>query len=52
MKYIIISMLVCIFIVASGFQAFGEDWTSEQKEVWSVVEQYYSSFAPLKRREA
>ena len=43
MKSIIISIVVCIFIVASGFQAFGEDWTSEQKEVWSVVEQYYSN---------
>ena len=43
MKSIFISILVCIFIGALGFQAFGEDWTSEQKEVWSVVEQYYSN---------
>jgi len=43
MKSIIISIVVCFFIVASGFQAFGKDWTSEQKEVWSVVEQYYSN---------
>lgn len=43
MKSIIISTLVVFFIVASGFQAFGEEWTAEQKEVWSVVEQYYSN---------
>ena len=43
MKSIIINILVGIFILVSGFQAFGEDWTSEQKEVWSVVEQYFSN---------
>ncbi|MEN8245679.1 MAG: nuclear transport factor 2 family protein [Thermodesulfobacteriota bacterium] len=38
MKTIIISIMVCVFIVASGFQAFGEEWTAEQKEVWKAVE--------------
>ena len=37
MKSISISILVCVFIVASGFQAFGEEWTAEQKEVWTVL---------------
>ena len=38
MKSIIISIVVCVFIVASGFQALGADWTSEQKSVWKAVE--------------
>ena len=37
MKSIIITALVVIFIVASGFQAFGEEWTAEQKEVWNTL---------------
>ena len=37
MKSIIVSILVCFFIVASGLSAFGEEWTAEQKEVWSLV---------------
>jgi len=44
MKSIIISTLVCFFIVASGFQSFGEEWTAEQKEVWASVEQNWESF--------
>jgi hypothetical protein len=43
MKSIFISTLVVFFIVFSGFQALGVEWTAEQKEVWSVVEQYYSN---------
>ena len=43
MKSIIISTLVVFFIVATGFHALGEEWTQEQKDVWSVVEQYYSN---------
>ncbi len=38
MRTIIISTFVFFFIVASGFQAFGEEWTAEQKEVWKAVE--------------
>lgn len=37
MKSIIISTLVVFFIVASSFQAFAEEWTTEQKEVWDAV---------------
>jgi ketosteroid isomerase-like protein len=37
MKSIIISIFVCVFIVASGFQAYGEELTAEQKEVWNAV---------------
>jgi hypothetical protein len=43
MKSIIFSTLICFFILALSFQTFGEEWTAEQKEVWSVVEQYYSN---------
>ena len=41
MKSIIISIIVGIFIVASGFQAYGEEWTAEQKAVWKIVELYW-----------
>ena len=43
MKSIIVSIVLSVFIVATGFNAFGEDWTAEQKEVWSVVEQYFNN---------
>ena len=43
MKSIIISILACVFIIVSGFQVLAEEWTAEQKAVWSVVEQYYSN---------
>jgi len=43
MKFIYISIMVCIFIVASGFNAFGEEWTAEQKEVWEAVEGHWES---------
>jgi hypothetical protein len=35
-----ISVFLGIIIVFSGFQAFGEEWTAEQKEVWEAIEQY------------
>jgi hypothetical protein len=38
MKSVIIFITVCVFVVASGLQAFGEEWTAEQKEVWKTVE--------------
>ena len=44
MKSIIISIVICVFIVVSGFQAFGEEWTAEQKEVWKAVENNWESF--------
>ena len=37
MKSIIISILVCVFLVASGLSASGQEWTAEQKEVWEMV---------------
>ena len=40
MKSIIISIFVCVFILASGFNAIGEEWSAEQKEVWLAIEQY------------
>ena len=33
-----VSLLICGLIVFWGFQASGEEWTAEQKEVWEVVE--------------
>jgi ketosteroid isomerase-like protein len=41
MKSIIISIFVCVFIVTSGYSALGEEWTAEQKEVWTLVESYW-----------
>jgi len=41
MKRVIISILTGIFIVASSFQVFGEEWTAEQKEVWGVIEGHW-----------
>lgn len=38
MKSIIIFTLVVFFIVTSSFQAVGEEWTAEQKEIWTMVE--------------
>ena len=37
MKSICITILVVAFIVTLSFQAIGEEWTAEQKEVWNVV---------------
>ncbi|MEN8245448.1 MAG: nuclear transport factor 2 family protein [Thermodesulfobacteriota bacterium] len=37
MKPILISILVCIFIMATGFQVVGEEWTPDQKEVWDTL---------------
>ena len=33
-----IFLLLCIVIVFWGFQAIGEEWTAEQKEVWTSVQ--------------
>jgi len=38
MKSVIIFITVCVFVVASGLQAFAEKWTAEQKKVWKTVE--------------
>lgn len=38
MKLIIVSILVFVFIVTSGFHTLAEEWTAEQKEVWKAVE--------------
>jgi uncharacterized protein DUF4440 len=43
MKSIIIFITVCIFVVAPGLQAFGEEWTAEQKEVWDSVEGFWDA---------
>jgi len=43
MKSIVISVLICILIVASGFQALAEEWTTEQKEVWATIEGMWDS---------
>ena len=45
MKSIIVATLAAFLILASVFQAIGEELTAEQKEVWSVVEKYYSYIA-------
>ena len=44
MKSIIISILVCIFIVASGFQTIAEEWTAEQKEVIETVKAIWEAY--------
>lgn len=43
MKTILISILVCIFIVASGFHALGTDWTVEQQEILNMEDKYWGS---------
>ena len=32
-----VSIILCGLIIFCGLQAFGQDWTAEQKEVWDVV---------------
>ena len=44
MKSIVISVLICILIVASGFQALAEEWTAEQKEVWGMVQADWEAY--------
>jgi hypothetical protein len=41
MKSIIFFVFVCAFILASGFNAFGEEWTAGQKEVWNAIEKHW-----------
>jgi hypothetical protein len=41
MKSIIISTLVGFFILTLSFQASGEEWTTEQKEVWEAIKEYH-----------
>ena len=33
-----VSVLICGMILLWGFSVFGQEWTSEQKEVWKAVE--------------
>ena len=42
MKSIAISVLICMLILASGFNALAEEWTAEQKEVWTTVEKRWA----------
>jgi len=35
-KKAFISLFLCVFIVFWGFQVLAQDWTPEQKEVWSM----------------
>ena len=37
MKSISISIVACVFIVASGLSSFAEELTAEQKEVWNAI---------------
>ena len=41
MKSIIIAIIVCVFIVASGFQALGAEWSETQKEIWNLEKMYW-----------
>ena len=43
MKTTTILFLASIFIMISSYQALGEEWTTEQKEVWNSVEKYWDS---------
>jgi len=38
MKSINIPVLVCVFVVATSFSAFGQEWTAEEKELLEAVE--------------
>ena len=38
-----IAILICGLIVFWGSQVFGEEWTTEQKEVWKVIENTWES---------
>jgi hypothetical protein len=37
------SLFLGIIVAFSGFQAFGEEWTAEQKVVWASVEGFWDS---------
>ena len=39
-----VSIIICGMIVLGGVSAFGQDWTTEQKEVWNVVIADYEKF--------
>lgn len=38
MRTIIISILIAVSIVSTGYQTLGAEWTQEQKEIWSVIQ--------------
>jgi len=39
-----ISLFLCGIIVFWSFQAIGEEWTDEQKELWDLEEKYWECF--------
>ena len=39
-----ISILICGILLFWGFQAIGEEWNAEEKEVWKVVEADFELF--------
>ena len=43
-ELIYLSVMVCVFIVASSFQALGEEWTAEQKEAIETVRAIWEAF--------
>jgi Domain of unknown function (DUF4440) len=38
-----VPLYIAILMVFFGFQVFAEEWSAEQKEVWSHVEKYWES---------
>ena len=38
MRSTIISILIAVFVISTGYQSFGAEWTQEQKDIWSVVQ--------------
>ena len=38
MRTIIISILIAVFVISTGYQTLGADWTLEQNEIWSVIQ--------------
>lgn len=40
---IVISLLIGIIFYFTDFQAFGDEWTPEQKEVWASIEGFWDS---------
>ena len=43
LKKISLSLFLGIVVTFSGVQAFGEEWTADQKEVWASIEEFWDS---------
>jgi ketosteroid isomerase-like protein len=43
LKKSVIFLFIAFAFSFSGFQAFGEEWTDEQKEVWASIQEFWDS---------